>query len=111
MLPHLCDRFRQGTEAIEGIFLDASDLTCELSPTVFSNMYRLRLLKFYCSNTSGYQCKLSLPQGLDTLPDELRLLHWEHYPLDNLPQKFIPENLVEINIRIATWRSYGKGRK
>ncbi|KAG2239682.1 hypothetical protein Bca52824_091521 [Brassica carinata] len=87
-----------GTEAIEGIFLDASDLTCELSPTVFSKMYRLRLLKFYCSNTSGNQCKLSLPQGLDTLPDELRLLHWEHFPLGYLPQKFIPENLVEINM-------------
>lgn len=111
MLPHLCDRFRQGTEAIEGIFLDASDLTCELSPTVFSNMYRLRLLKFYCSNTSGYQCKLSLPQGLDTLPDELRLLHWEHYPLDNLPQKFIPENLVEINMPYSNMEKLWEGKK
>ncbi|XP_056859061.1 disease resistance protein RPP2A isoform X2 [Raphanus sativus] len=100
-----------GTEAIEGIFLDASDLTCELSPTVFSNMYRLRLLKFYCSNTSGYQCKLSLPQGLDTLPDELRLLHWEHYPLDNLPQKFIPENLVEINMPYSNMEKLWEGKK
>ncbi|XP_013597423.1 PREDICTED: probable WRKY transcription factor 19 isoform X2 [Brassica oleracea var. oleracea] len=100
-----------GTEAIEGIFLDASDLTCELSPTVFSNMYRLRLLKFYCSNTSGNQCKQSLPQGLDTLPDELRLLHWEHYPLGYLPQKFSPENLVEINMPYSNIEKLWEGKK
>ncbi|KAF8102896.1 hypothetical protein N665_0190s0015 [Sinapis alba] len=100
-----------GTEAIEGIFLDASDLTCELSPTVFSNMYRLRLLKFYCSNTSGNQCKLSLPQGLDTLPDELRLLHWENYPLGYLPQKFSPENLVEINMPYSNMEKLWEGKK
>ncbi|CAH8345853.1 unnamed protein product [Eruca vesicaria subsp. sativa] len=100
-----------GTEAIEGIFLDASDLTCELSPTVFSNMYRLRLLKFYCSNTSGNQCKLSLPQGLDTFPDELRLLHWEHFPLGYLPQKFIPENLVEINMPYSNMEKLWEGKK
>ncbi|XP_010434403.1 PREDICTED: probable WRKY transcription factor 19 isoform X2 [Camelina sativa] len=86
-----------GTEAIEGIFLNASDLTGELSPIVFGKMYNLRLLKLYCS-TSGNECKLILPQGLDTLPDELRLLHWENYPLEYLPRKFNPENLVEINM-------------
>ncbi|CAA7054870.1 unnamed protein product [Microthlaspi erraticum] len=86
-----------GTEAIEGIFMDASDLTCQMSPNVFSEMHRLRLLKLYCS-TSWNECKLHLPQGLDTLPDELRLLHWEYYPLKYLPQKFNPENLVEVNM-------------
>lgn len=110
MLPYLCDRLRQGTEAIEGIFLDASDLTCELSPTVFGKMYNLRLLKFYCS-TSGNECKLNLPQGLDTLPDELRLLHWENYSLEYLPQKFNPGNLVEINMPYSNMEKLWEGKK
>ncbi|XP_048629706.1 disease resistance protein RPP2A-like [Brassica napus] len=103
-----------GTEAIEGIFLDASDLTFEnfikLSPTVFDNMYGLRLLKFYDS-TSGNQCKLSLPDGLDMLPDELRLLHWEHYPLEYLPEEFIPENLVELNMPYSNMEKLWEEKK
>ncbi|KFK28610.1 hypothetical protein AALP_AA7G020400 [Arabis alpina] len=100
-----------GTEAIEGIFLDVSELACDLSPTVFSEMDRLRLLKFYCS-TFGKECKLKLPaQGLDTLPDELRLLHWEHYPLKNLPQEFDPENLVEINMPYSNLEKLWEGKK
>lgn len=101
---------RQGTEAIEGIFLDASDLNYELSPTVFSKMYRLRLLKLYFS-TPGNQCKLSLSQGLYTLPDELRLFHWENYPLECLPQKFNPENLVEVNMPYSNMEKLWEGKK
>ncbi|KAL1218845.1 Disease resistance protein RPP2A [Cardamine amara subsp. amara] len=101
---------KSGTEAIEGIFLDASDFTCELSPTVFDKMYNLRLLKFYCS-TSGNQFKLSLPQGLYTLPDELRLLHWENYPLKNLPRKFNPGNLVDINMPYSKMEKLWEGNK
>ncbi|KAL9818112.1 putative TIR domain, P-loop containing nucleoside triphosphate hydrolase [Arabidopsis thaliana] len=99
-----------GTDAIEGIFLDASNLTCELSPTVFGKMYNLRLLKFYCS-ASENECKLNLPQGLDTLPDELRLLHWENYPLKILPGKFNPENLVEINMPYSDMEKLWEGKK
>ncbi|GMN55700.1 hypothetical protein TIFTF001_024817 [Ficus carica] len=40
--------------------------------------------------------KLNLPQGLQYLPDELRYLCWENYPLRSLPQNFIPEKLVEL---------------
>ncbi|VVB12431.1 unnamed protein product [Arabis nemorensis] len=100
-----------GTEAIEGIFLDTSDLTCDLSPTVFCEMDRLRLLKFYRS-TSGKECKLNLPpQGLEILPDELRLLHWEHYSFKYLPQKFDPENLVEINMPYSDMEKLWEGKK
>ena len=86
--------FLQGTEAIEGIFLDVSGLKFELSPTVFERMYRLRFLKLHCP-TSENHCKVCLPQGLHSLPDELRLLHWERYPLGTLPWNFNPKNLVE----------------
>lgn len=100
----------QGTEAVEGIFLDMSDLTCELSPTIFERTYRLRLLKLHCS-TSGYHCNLYLPQGLYSLPDELRLLHWESYPLISLPRHFNPKNLVELNMPYSKMEKLWKGTK
>ncbi|XP_010536306.1 PREDICTED: TMV resistance protein N-like [Tarenaya hassleriana] len=100
----------KGTAAIEGIFLDASDLMCELSPSALQNVYRLRLLKFYCSTTEN-QCKLHLPQGLNSLPDELRLLHWENYPLKSLPRDFNPKNLVELNMPYSNMEKLWKGTK
>ena len=60
-------------------------------------MDRLRLLKLHYP-TSENDCKVSLPEGLLSLPDELRLLHWERYPLESLPGNFNPENLVELNM-------------
>ncbi|XP_019057328.1 PREDICTED: protein SUPPRESSOR OF npr1-1, CONSTITUTIVE 1 [Tarenaya hassleriana] len=99
-----------GTEAIEGIFLDASNLRCEFHPTVFNSMYSIRLIKFYYS-TSGNQCNLCLPQGLESLPDELRLLHWENYPLKSLPQEFNPENLVELNLPHSEIENLWEGTK
>ncbi|CAH8346090.1 unnamed protein product [Eruca vesicaria subsp. sativa] len=95
----LTSRNRQvlGTEAIEGIFLDASSLTFDISSTAFERMYRLRLLKLHCP-TSENHCKVCLPEGLHSLPDELRLLHWERYPLGSLPRNFNPKNLVELNM-------------
>lgn len=102
--------FRQGTEAIEGIFLDVSGLTFELSPTVFERMYRLRLLKLHCT-TSENQCEDCLPQGLHSLPDELRLLHWERYPLRSLPRMFNPKNIVELNMPYSNMKKLWKGTK
>ncbi|VVB12434.1 unnamed protein product [Arabis nemorensis] len=101
---------KTGTEAIEGIFLDASGLTLELSPTVFERMYRLRLLKLYFL-ISGSHCKVCLPQGLHFLPDELRLLHWERYPLGSLPWNFNPKNLVELNMPYSNMTKLWKGLK
>ncbi|XP_048594714.1 disease resistance protein RPP2A-like [Brassica napus] len=100
-----------GTDAIEGIFLDASDMTCELGPTVFDKMCKLRLLKFYYPTYGNHQFMLSLPQGLYSLPDELRLLHWEGYPLENLPQKFNPENLVQLNMPYSDMVKLWEGKK
>ncbi|KAJ4871515.1 Disease resistance protein (TIR-NBS-LRR class) family [Raphanus sativus] len=99
-----------GTEAIEGIFLDASGLTVELSPTAFEKMYRLRLLKLY-SPTSKTHCNVCLPQGLYSLPDELRLLHWERYPLGSLPRNFNPKNIVELNMPYSNMTKLWKGTK
>ncbi|VVB08024.1 unnamed protein product [Arabis nemorensis] len=103
-------RNNSGTEAVEGIFMDMSNLKCKLGPTIFERTYRLRLLKLHCS-TSGNHCNLCLPQGLNSLPDELRLLHWESYPLRSLPRHFNPKNLVELNMPYSKMEKLWKGTK
>ncbi|XP_010449344.1 PREDICTED: disease resistance protein RRS1-like isoform X1 [Camelina sativa] len=101
---------KTGTEAIEGIFLDMSGLSFELSPAVFERMHRLRLLKIHCP-TSENDCKVCLREGLYSLSDELRLLHWERYPLGSLPRNFNPKNLVELNMPYSNMTKLWKGTK
>lgn len=91
----------QGTKAVEGIFLDVSEtLDMSLAPSVFQNMRNLRLLKI--SNSDDIRnCKMSFPQGLQLLPDSLRYLHWDAYPLHCLPSNFTGENLIELQITLS----------
>ncbi|VVB10063.1 unnamed protein product [Arabis nemorensis] len=86
-----------GTEDIEGIFMDTSNLMFDVKPNAFENMINLRFLKIYCPSDEKH-CGLRLPKGLESLPFELRLLHWENYPLQSLPQDFDPCHLVELNM-------------
>ncbi|KAJ4825166.1 hypothetical protein Tsubulata_035393 [Turnera subulata] len=83
-----------GTERIEGIFLDVSQVReMNLSSRAFARMHKLKLLKIYNSGN-----RLQLPRGLKYLSDELRYLDWDDYPLNSLPPKFLPENLVVLNL-------------
>ncbi|XP_023633914.1 disease resistance protein RRS1 isoform X2 [Capsella rubella] len=97
------------TEDIEGIALDTSDILFDLNPTAFENMLNLRFLKIYCANDnlSG----LRLPKGLESLPYELRLLHWENYPLQSLPQDFDSCHLVELNMSYSQLQKLWEGTK
>ncbi|CAN8238004.1 unnamed protein product [Cochlearia groenlandica] len=99
-----------GTSAIEGIFMDMSNLKFDADPNVFEKMCNLRLLKFYFSEMVEKH-GVSLPQGLEYLPSKLRLLHWEHYPLSSLPQSFDPKNLVELNLPWSSAEKLWKGKK
>ncbi|KAF8101662.1 hypothetical protein N665_0202s0025 [Sinapis alba] len=99
-----------GTSAVEGIFLDMSQLKFDASPNVFENMCNLRLLKFYFSEVIENH-GVFLPQGLEYLPNKLRLLHWEHYPTSSLPQCFDPKNLVELNLPNSCLKKLWKGKK
>ncbi|KAJ9154663.1 hypothetical protein P3X46_027979 [Hevea brasiliensis] len=78
------------SEAIEAMLLDKSKLSglC-LSPTAFAKMKQIKLL-ILC----GYGCEhdIHLPQGLESLPDELRHFQWNFYPLKSLPSNFHPDN-------------------
>ncbi|MCH85944.1 TMV resistance protein N-like, partial [Trifolium medium] len=84
-----------GTDAIEGISLDVSEIRgMNLSSDIFVKMINLRFLKFY--SRSGARCNVSLPAGLESLSNKLRYLHWSAYPLKSLPTTFSPEKLVEL---------------
>ncbi|XVE72253.1 hypothetical protein DITRI_Ditri11bG0024900 [Diplodiscus trichospermus] len=79
----------KGTESIEGISLNLSEIcVLQLCPTIFDRMVNLRIIKFwYPSHTENVkEFKLLLSaQGLESLPDELRYLHWEYCPLKFFP--------------------------
>ncbi|CAH8333614.1 unnamed protein product [Eruca vesicaria subsp. sativa] len=98
------------TEFIEGIFLDTTNINVVVNPNAFENMYNLRLLKIYSSSSEPSQ-ELYLPKGLESLPYELKLLHWEYYPLQSLPQDFDPSHLVEINMPYSQLQYLWTGTK
>ncbi|KAJ0251093.1 U-box domain-containing protein 5 [Hirschfeldia incana] len=104
------DKGNSGTVDIEGIFLDASILSFDVKSGAFGNMLSLRFLKIYCSSHKKYS-RVCLPKGLVSLPYELRLLHWEKYPLKSLPQNFDPCYLVELNLPYSQLRKLWGGTK
>ncbi|XP_006442179.2 disease resistance-like protein DSC1 isoform X2 [Citrus clementina] len=117
-------KHNKGTDAIEGIFLDLSKIKgINLDPGAFTNMSNLRLLKFYVPKYEienllsmsieeqlSYS-KVQLPNGLDYLPEKLRYLHWDTYPLRTLPSNFKPKNLVELNLRFSKVEQPWEGEK
>ncbi|XP_010437375.1 PREDICTED: disease resistance protein RRS1-like [Camelina sativa] len=99
-----------GTENIEGIFMDTSNLNFDVKPGAFENMVNLRILKIYCPRYAK-RYGLRLPKGLESLPYELRLLHWENYPLKSLPQEFDPCHLIELNMPYSQLHKLWEGTK
>ncbi|KAL1319057.1 hypothetical protein AAHE18_15G250500 [Arachis hypogaea] len=80
-----------GTDAIEGIMLDMTNLKQKvpLNSNTFENMKRLRILIVRNAQVSG---------APNHLPNNLRLLDWDEYPLPSLPADFHPETLVVLNL-------------
>ncbi|TYI58114.1 hypothetical protein E1A91_D11G331200v1 [Gossypium mustelinum] len=96
-----------GTETITGIVLDMSKLAkLELEPVAFMKMRKLRILKFYhsCGRTL-------LLKGLLSLPDDLRYLCWEGYPLKTLPSTFHPRYLVELDMSCSHVEQLWEGKQ
>ncbi|XP_019090058.1 PREDICTED: probable WRKY transcription factor 16 [Camelina sativa] len=79
------------------ISLDTSSLIFDVNPDAFKKMVSLRFLKVYNSYSENAP-RLNFPKGLNSLPCELRLLHWENYPFEYLPQGFDLHELVELNM-------------
>ncbi|CAH8314770.1 unnamed protein product [Eruca vesicaria subsp. sativa] len=97
------------SEDIKAICLDTANMLFDVKPCAFQNMLNLRFLKIHCCNyesNSGF----IVPQGL-LLPCGLRLLHWENYPLQTLPQEFDPGHLVELNMPYSKLQKLWRGTK
>uniref|UniRef100_A0A7N2LPY1 ADP-ribosyl cyclase/cyclic ADP-ribose hydrolase n=1 Tax=Quercus lobata TaxID=97700 RepID=A0A7N2LPY1_QUELO len=79
-----------GTKNVEGIFLNSSpnkEDNVKVNFEAFSKMRNLRLLKIG---------NVHLPEGLNFLSSELRLMNWLGYPLKFMPRNFHPNKLVEL---------------
>ncbi|CAN6544714.1 unnamed protein product [Malus baccata var. baccata] len=111
-----------GTSTVQCISFDTSNITrLELCGSPFKKMSNLRLLMIYdprrrglCENYfifgrilpqylndlyfESYNNIMDLSQGLQSLPNSLRYLYWQQYPLKSLPSKFSPQNLVELRL-------------
>ncbi|KAL4351557.1 hypothetical protein GQ457_06G022720 [Hibiscus cannabinus] len=108
-------RENNGTKILKGILLDISRISeLELKPDVLVKMPNLKFLKFYRSDR--YNCfqkksKICLPQGLSSLPNELRYLCWEGYPLRTLPPRIDPRNLVELDLSYSNVEFLWEGKQ
>jgi hypothetical protein len=77
---------------VEVISIDADEhININLSPKAFKKMKNLRLLAIRDHIETKY---VSLPHGLDILPENLKYFMWNGYPLKSLPP--CPSTLVEL---------------
>ncbi|CAA7057302.1 unnamed protein product [Microthlaspi erraticum] len=88
---------------VRGIFLDLSEVNGEtsLDSDHFRNMRNLRYLKFYnshCPQECKTNNKINIPDGLKLPLKEVRCLHWLKFPLEELPNDFIPNNLADLKL-------------
>ncbi|XP_062002318.1 disease resistance-like protein DSC1 [Rosa rugosa] len=93
----------RGTGAIECLVMSLDHISdLDIKPSAFKQMHNLRLLKLhferYCDPMSCVN-KVHLPRGLECLPQALRIMQWDGYPLNSLPSKFCAEKLVELRMR------------
>ncbi|CAN7067823.1 unnamed protein product [Brassica rapa subsp. trilocularis] len=73
-----------------GINLNSWKEDIHISKSAFQGMKNLQFLSVYSDN-------VCIPEeGLNCLPDKLRLLEWHNYPLTFLPSKFSCKFLVEL---------------
>ncbi|TYI03292.1 hypothetical protein ES332_A11G328000v1 [Gossypium tomentosum] len=99
-----------GAKTLRSMLLDMSRISeLELKPEAFVKMRKLKFLKFY--HSCGTNSKILLPHGLLSLPDELRYICWEGYPLKTLPTKFHPRNLVELDMSYSHVEKLWEGKQ
>lgn len=70
----------------------------DIHESAFKKMRNLLFLKI--TNKEWYMRReWHLPEGLDYFPPKLRLLCWDNYSGRCLPTKFVPKNLVKIQMQ------------
>ena len=84
------------------------DVNLNLSCRVFNKMPNLRFLLFTYHRESN---KVHLPDGLNSLLDELMILKWTGYPLRTLPLEFSLEKLVKLDLSDSNIEQLWEGTK
>jgi len=74
-----------------------------LESKVFSKMIKMRLLKV------GDMGNVKLPQGLNFLSNELRIIEWHGYPLSSMPTNFQPNKLVKLKMHCSSIKRLWNG--
>ena len=74
-----------------------------LDAEVLSMMKKMRLLKV------GDMGNVKLPQGLNCLSNELRIIEWHGYPLSSMPTNFPPNKLVELKMHCSSIKQLWNG--
>ncbi|XP_033131924.1 disease resistance protein RPP4 [Brassica rapa] len=95
-----------GTDETEGLILEMCKMcdTLTMSDTVFEVMHSIKFLKFFL-HLSDIKPNLQLKSDGFYFPPNLRLLHWDAYPLKTLPSKFRLHHLVEVDLRYSKLES------
>ncbi|CAA7031056.1 unnamed protein product [Microthlaspi erraticum] len=86
--------------SVIGIHLRNSELGKELkiSDGAFERMSSVQFLRLCWDKPAEFGYDRFIPERLNCLPREVRLLHWENFPMTCLPSSFDTEFLVEINM-------------
>ena len=82
-----------------------------LSAEAFTKMKILRFLKigYVCPREGLIGGPIQLPQGLNCLSNELRIIDWHGYPLKSMPISFQPNKLVELRMHNSDIKQLWKG--
>ncbi|XP_038719767.1 disease resistance-like protein DSC1 [Tripterygium wilfordii] len=105
----ICDvlTMNTGTLAVKGILLDMCKLKdLSINPVALQRMHNLEFFKIRIHLSA-----VRLLQGLKSLPNKLRYLYWDRYPLTYLPINFYPENLVSLKMPNSCVKRLWNGRQ
>ncbi|CAG7891866.1 unnamed protein product, partial [Brassica rapa] len=95
-----------GTRKVIGIMLRTSGSEkIQISKSAFQRMNNLQFLKIY----PGIYTTLCIPEGLNCLPDKLRLIDWRRCPLRFWPSKFSVKFLVELIMKYNKFEKLWEG--
>ncbi|AEE35380.1 Disease resistance protein (TIR-NBS-LRR class) [Arabidopsis thaliana] len=101
-----------GTRRVEGLSLHLCEMadTLLLRNSVFGPMHNLTFLKFF-QHLGGNVSNLQLISDDYVLSRNLKLLHWDAYPLTILPPIFRPHTIIELSLRYSKLNSLWDGTK
>nr|VDC85697.1 unnamed protein product [Brassica rapa] len=93
-----------GTAEVLGIFLPWGT-NLQISKSAFDGMNNLQFIKVETTS------KVRIPEGLNCLPDKLRLIDWTYCPLRFWPSKFSFKFLVELIMQDSNFEKLWEGIK